>query len=186
MHNERNELYGTVSDKTLTYSGTTITGGTLKIQVIQVQASSAALCDSITNGTYVEVKGTLSNGVLTATRMEFDGSASGGYSEDWSDTDGLRHRTLSTPGTPTALQAARSFEMYGALSCSAVNEGCTLTRGGIAYTADMLSASWGGHQPITNGYVEAKGYLTGTGTTFKVSKIESKDRHYDAGHGADD
>jgi hypothetical protein len=48
----------------------------------------------------------------------------------------------------------------------------------------MSAARWGKHQPVTNGYVEAKGYLTGN--TFKVSKIESKDRRYGAGHGDDD
>ena len=186
VHNERNELYGAVSDKALTYSGATVTGCTLKIQGIQVQASSAALCTSIANGTYVEAKGTLNNGALTATKIEFEGGQSNGYSDDWNDndSDGLHHRSLSTLSTPTELQASRSFEMYGSLSCSAVNVGCTLTRGAITYTADMSTARWDEHQPITSGYVEAKGYLTGT--TFKVSKIESKDRRYGTGNGDDD
>jgi hypothetical protein len=186
VHNERNELYGAVSDKALTYSGATVTGCTLKIQGIQVQASSPSLCASIANGTYVEAKGTLSNGVLTATKIEFEGGQSNGYSDDWNDndSDGLHHRSLSTLSTPTELQASRSFEMYGSLNCSAVNVGCTLTRGAITYTADMATARWDEHQPITSGYVEAKGYLTGN--TFKVSKIESKDRRYGTGHGDDD
>jgi len=186
VHNERNELYGAVSDKALTYSGATVTGCTLKIQGIQVQASSPSLCASIANGTYVEAKGTLNNGVLTATKIEFEGGQSDGYSDDWNDndSDGLHHRSLSTLSTPTELQASRSFEMYGSLSCSAVNVGCTLTRGAITYTADMSTARWDEHQPITSGYVEAKGYLTGN--TFKVSKIESKDRRYGTGHGDDD
>lgn len=186
IHNERNELYGAVSDKTLIYSGVNVTGCTLKVQGIQVQASSAVLCASITNGTYVEAKGMLSNGVLNATKIEFEGSQSNGYSDDWHDTDsdGLHHRSLSTLSTATELQSARSFEMYGSLSCSAVNVGCTLTRGAITYTADMSTARWDEHQPITTGYVEAKGYLTGN--TFKVSKIESKDRRYGSGHGDDD
>jgi hypothetical protein len=157
-----------------------------KIQGIQVQASSAALCASITNGTYVEAKGTLSNGVLVATKIEFEGGQSNGYSDDWNDndSDGLHHRSLSTLSTPTELQTSRSFEMYASLSCSAVNVGCTLTRGASVYTADMSSAYWDEHQPIISGYVEAKGYLTGN--TFKVSKIESKDRRYGTGHGDDD
>ena len=186
VHNERNELYGAVSDKALTYSGATVTGCTLKIQGIQVQASSPSLCASIANGTYVEAKGTLNNGVLTATKIEFEGGQSDGYSDDWNDndSDGLHHRSLSTLSTPTELQASRSFEMYGSLSCSAVNVGCTLTRGAITYTADMSTARWDEHQPITSGYVEAKGYLTGN--TFKVSKIESKDRRYGTGQGDDD
>ncbi|PQA79862.1 hypothetical protein C5F52_27895 [Limnohabitans sp. TS-CS-82] len=186
VHNERNELYGAVSEKSLISNGGNVTGCTLKVQGIQVQATSAALCASIINGTYVEAKGTLTNGVLNATKIEFEGSQANGYSDDWNDndSDGLHHRSLSTLSTPTELQVSRSFEMYGALSCSAVNVGCTLTRGAITYSADMSTARWDEHQAITNGYVEAKGYLTGN--TFKVIKIESKDRRYGAGHGDDD
>jgi hypothetical protein len=186
VQNERNELYGAVSDKTLISNNGNITGCTLKVQGVQVQATSAALCTSITNGTYVEAKGTLNNGVLVATKIEFEGDHSNGYSADWddNDSDGLHHRSLSTLSTPNELQTSRSFEMYGALSCSDVNVGCTLTRGAIIYTADMSAARWDEHQPVTSGYVEAKGYLTGN--TFKVSKIESKDRRYGAGHGDDD
>lgn len=186
VHNERNELYGAVSDKALTYNGTTVTGCTLKIQGIQVQASSALLCGSIANGTYVEAKGTLNNSVLTATRIEFESGQSDGYSDDWNDndSDGLHHRSLSSLNSPTELQASRSFEMYGALSCSAMNVGCTLTRGAVTYTADLSTARWDENWPITNGYVEAKGYLSGN--TFKVSKIESKDRRYGTGQGDDD
>ncbi len=186
VHSERNELYGAVSDKTLISNNGNVTGCTLKVQGIQVQASSPTLCASITNGTYVEAKGTLNNGVMAATKIEFEGGQSNGYSDDWNDndSDGLHHRSLSTLSTPTELQASRSFEMYGSLSCSAVNVDCTLTRGAITYTADMSTARWDEHQPITTGYVEAKGYLTGN--TFKVSKIESKDRRYGTGHGDDD
>jgi len=186
VHNERNELYGAVSDKTLISSGGNVTGCTLKIQGVQVQASSPSLCANLANGTYVEAKGTLSDGVLAATKIEFEGNPSQGYSEDWrdNDSDGLHHRSLSALSTPNELQASRSFEMYGALSCSGVNVGCTLTRGAVTYTADMSTARWDGHQPITSGYVEAKGYLTGN--TFKISKVESKDRRYGAGHGDDD
>ena len=179
---ERNELYGAVSGK-----ATTSNGCTFNIQGIQVQVINAlSLCTSITDGTYVEAKGTLSNGALSATNIQFEGSQSNGYSDDLNDTDhdGLRYRNLSTLSTSSELQASRSFEMYGSLSCSAVNTGCTLTRGAIAYTADMSSAYWDEHQPITSGYVEAKGYLTGN--TFKVSKIEAKDRRYDPGYGDDD
>ena len=186
VHNERNELYGAVSDKTLISSGGNVTGCTLKVQGIQVQASSPALCASLANGTYVEAKGTLSNGVLTATKIEFEGSQSNGYAADWNDndSDGLHHRSLSTLSTPTELQTSRSFEMYGTLSCSAVNVGCTLTSGTVTYTADMLTARWDDHQSRVSGYVEAKGYLTGN--TFKVSKIESKDRRDGSGYGDDD
>ena len=174
---ERNELYGAVSGKAAAGNNCTF-----HIQGIQVQVSNAlSLCTSITDGTYVEAKGTLSNGVLNSTNIQFVGSPSNGYSDDLNDAngDGLRYRNLSTLSTSTELQASRSFEMYGELSCSAVNTGCTLTRGAITYTADMSSAYWGGSQSIVNGYVGAQGYLTGN--TFKVSKIESKDRRYVTG-----
>lgn len=184
--NERNELYGAVSEKAATSSGGIVTGCTFRIQGIQVQASSAALCDSIANGTYVEAKGILRNGVLNSTRIEFEGSTSNGYSDDWndSDSDGLHHRNLSALNTATELEATRSFEIYGALSCSALNVDCTLTRGAVTYTADMSTARWDDYPSIVNGYVEAKGYLTGN--TFKVIKIEAKNRRYGSGHGDDD
>jgi hypothetical protein len=128
----------------------------------------------------------LSNGVLNATKIEFEGSASNSYSDDWndSDRDGLHHRNLSTLNSASELQANRSFEIYGELRCSALNVGCTLIRGAVTYTADMSTARWDDYQSIVNGYVEAKGYLTGN--TFKVIKIEAKDRRYGSGHGDDD
>ena len=186
VHSERNELYGAVSDKVLITSGATVTGCTLTVQGVQVRASSAALCDSIVNGTYVEVKGSLSNGVLMATKIEFEGTPGNAYSDDWndSDSDGLHHRNLASLSTPIERQSSRSFELYGSLSCSAINVGCTLTRGAVTYTADLSTANWDEHQPTTSGYVEAKGYLSGN--TFKVIKIESKNRRYGTGHGDDD
>ncbi len=186
VHSERNELYGAVSDKVLTTNGATVTGCTLTVQGIQVRASNATLCNSIVNGSYVEVKGSLSNGVLTATKIEFEGTPGIGYSDDWndSDSDGLHHRSLTVLNTATERQSSRSFELYGSLSCSSVNVGCTLTRGAVTYTADMSTANWDEHLPTTSGYVEAKGYLTGN--TFKVIKIESKNRRYGTGHGDDD
>ncbi len=186
VHEERNELYGVVSDKVLTYNGATVTGCTLKIQGIQVQANSPVLCTNISNGTYVEAKGALSNGVLNARKIEFEGNQVNGYSDDWNDndSDGLHHRSLSTLSTSAEIQSSRSFEIYGTLSCSALNVGCTLTRGSVTYTADMSTARWDDQQSVLNGYVEAKGYLTGN--TFKVLKIESKNRRYGHGQGDDD
>jgi hypothetical protein len=186
VHNERNEVYGAVSEKTLISSGGNVTGCTLKVQGIEVQATSASLCANISNGTYIEIKGTLNNGVLAATKIEFEGSQLNSYSDDWNDidADGLHHRSLSTLGTPTELQATRSFEMYASLSCTAVNVGCTLTRGATTYTADMSTARWDDNQSIVSGYVETKGYLSDG--TFKVIKIESKNRRYGYGYGDDD
>lgn len=186
LRNERNELFGIVSDKVLTASGATVTGCTFKIQGIQVQASSSTLCANLSLGTYVEVKGVLNNGVLSATNVAFESTQSNGYSDDLNDadSDGLRHRSLSALSTATERTSARSFELYGSLSCTAVNVGCTLTRGAVTYTADMSSAYWNEGAPIANGFVEAKGYLTSN--TFKVGKIESKDRRFGTGRGDDD
>lgn len=48
----------------------------------------------------------------------------------------------------------------------------------------MSTARWDHNQSIVSGYVETKGYLTGN--TFKVIKIESKNRRYSHGGGDDD
>lgn len=159
------------------------TGAVTDLTALNNQAVELA---RLANGTWVEAKGMLSNGVLTATKIEFEGSQSNGCAADWNDndSDGLHHRSLSTLSTPTELQTSRSFEMYGTLSCSAANVGCTLTSGAVTYTADMLTARWDDHQSRVSGYVEAKGYLTGN--TFKVRKIESKDRRDGRGYGDDD
>jgi hypothetical protein len=62
--------------------------------------------------------------------------------------------------------------------------GCTLTRGATTYTADMSTARWDDNRSIVSGYVETKGYLSDG--TFKVIKIESKNRRYGYGYGDDD
>ncbi len=169
---ERNELYGMISDK-----ATTASACTFKVQGVPVQAISATLCASIADGDYVEAKGRIVNGVLDATRIEFEGQhRSADYSDDSNDSDhdGLRYQRLASPtsnnpANPTST--SRSFELYGDLSCAALNTACTLQSGTVRYSADLSSASWE-HDPIVSGFVEAKGYLSGS--SFKVLKIESK------------
>ncbi|MYZ51866.1 DUF5666 domain-containing protein [Malikia spinosa] len=169
---ERNELYGVISDKAMTASGCTF-----KVQSVPVQAVSAALCASITDGDYVEAKGMIVNGMLNATRIEFEGQhKTQDYSDDSndSDSDGLRYMSL-TPSTSnssaTPVNPLRSFEIYGNLNCSALNTACTLQSGTMLYNADLSSARWE-HSQIVSGFVEVKGYLSGS--SFKVVKIESK------------
>lgn len=169
---ERNELYGVISDQ-----ATSANGCTFKVQGVPVQATSTTLCASIADGDYVEAKGRIVNGVLNATRIEFEGQhRRTDYSDDSNDSDhdGLRYRRLAPPtsndpATPAA--PSRSFELYGNLSCSALNTACTLQSGTVSYSADLGSATWE-HGPVVSGFVEAKGYLSGS--SFKVVKIESK------------
>lgn len=172
---EANELYGMVS-------GLTSTGGSCSMQVQGVPStlSSSTLCASIQNGDYVEVKGVLSNGALTAYRVEFK-TAGGdrslnGYVDDENDSDNdhLKYRrqfASTSSGSYYSDDSASSYEIYGTLSaCSGST--CTLTSNGSALTADLTTAYWE-HGAVTSGWVEAKGYMT-SANTFKVTKIEAK------------
>ena len=179
--NEVNELYGMVSSLT-----TTVAGCTLQVQGIPTSLTSAALCTSIQNGDYVEVKGLLSNGMLAASRLEFK-SAGGdrslpGYSDDSNDSDGdhLKYSRLLTatsssssnsPSSRYTSESSASYEIYGMLSQCAAST-CTLTSNGTVLIADLSTATWE-HGAVTSGWVEAKGYMS-SATAFKVTKIESK------------
>ena len=178
--NEVNELYGMVSG--LTPYGT---GCTLQVQGVPTSLTSAALCASIKNGDYIEVKGLLADGTLAAYRVEFrtaggDRDLSGsGYSDDLNDRDGddLKYSRQVTPTSSSSSSSAReesfsSYELYGMLSNCSANT-CTLTSNGIAVAADLSTAYWEHGYSVTSGWVEAKGYMTAT-NTFKVTKIEPK------------
>ncbi len=65
---ERNELYGVIPD-----AAKSANGCTFKVQGVPVQATSTTLCASIADGDDVEAKGRIVNGVLDATRIEFEG-----------------------------------------------------------------------------------------------------------------
>jgi hypothetical protein len=178
--NEANELYGMVSSLT-----PTVAGCTLQVQGIPTSLASAALCTSIQNGDYVEVKGLLRNGMLAASRLEFK-SAGGdrslpGYSDDSNDSDGddLKYSRLLTatsssssnsPSSRYTSESSSSYEIYGTLQCAAST--CTLTSNGTVLVADLSTATWE-HGAVTSGWVEAKGYMS-SATGFKVTKIESK------------
>jgi hypothetical protein len=70
----KNEFYGSVSSKIIT-SGVT----TFVVQGVTVDASSAAITGgtlaSLANGNYVEVKGTLNNGIVNAITVEIKNSS---------------------------------------------------------------------------------------------------------------
>jgi len=175
IKNETNELYGMVSGLTSTGSGCS-----MQVQGVPTTLGSTALCASIQNGDYVEVKGLLVNGALNAYRVEFK-TAGGdrllnGYHDDANDNDhdGLKYsRQLTSTSSDSAYasNSASSYEIYGTLSNCTGNT-CTLTTNGTAVTADLSTAVWE-HGQVTSGLVEAKGYMA-SANTFKVSKIEPK------------
>ena len=175
---EANELYGMVSGLASTASGCS-----MQVQGVPTTLSSNTLCASIQNGDYVEVKGLLANGSLTAYRVEFKTSGTdrtlNGYHDDENDSDGdhLRYRRQLTTAVSASTESgasASSYEIYGILSnCSGSN--CSLSSNGTVLTADLSTAFWE-HGQVTSGLVEVKGYMT-SASTFKVIKIESKSGH---------
>lgn len=174
VETEENELYGVVANwQQPTGPGTACT---FQVQGIPVSVSSGTLCDAIKDGDYVEAKGLLSNGTLTAYRVEFktsDGRPLVGYHDDSSDSD---HDDLKYTNIVSGTTAGTgSYEVYGTLSsCTPVGTptSCSLTVNGTTYTADLSTAVWE-HGAVTSGLVEAKGYMTAP-DAFKVTKIESK------------
>lgn len=175
LQNEVNELYGMVSN--LTQNGSSCS---MQVQGVPTTLSSATLCASIQNGDYVEVKGLLVNGSLTAYRVEFK-TAGGdrtlnGYVDDENDSnhDNLKYRrqyASTNAGSYYSSDSHSSYEIYGTLSaCSGST--CTLTSGGNVLTVDLSTAYWE-HGQVSSGFVEAKGYMTSS-NTFKATKIESK------------
>jgi Domain of unknown function (DUF5666) len=189
VSNEVNELYGMVSNLTqLTQSTSTSPACSLQVQGVPTTLVSPTLCAAIQNGDYVEVKGVLSNGALTAHRLEFKTSGgdrtlanSNTYSDDVNDTnsDGLKYSrrlnstTNSSSSSSGSSDSGYSYEIYGTLACtSATSSSCALTSNGTSYTADLSTAIWE-HGTVTSGLVEVKGYMT-TSSVFKVVKAESK------------
>ena len=175
---EANELYGMVSGLASTASGCS-----MQVQGVPTTLSSRALCASIQNGDYVEVKGLLANGSLTAYRVEFKTAGTdrtlNGYQDDENDSDGdhLKYRrqlTSTVSGSAGSGSGASSYEIYGILNnCSGST--CSLDSNGTVLTADLSTAFWE-HGQVSSGLVEAKGYMT-SASTFKVTKIESKSGH---------
>lgn len=175
LQNEVNELYGMVSSLAQTGSSCT-----MQVQGVPTTLSSATLCTSIQNGDYVEVKGLLANGSLTAYRVEFK-TAGGdrtlnGYIDDENDSnhDNLKYRrqyASTNAGGYYSSDSQASYEIYGTLSaCSGST--CTLTSSGNILTVDLSAAYWE-HRQVSSGLVEAKGYMTSS-NTFRVTKIEAK------------
>jgi hypothetical protein len=150
----KNEFYGAVSGKN---------GNTFVVQGITVDASAATFSGGtlagLANGDYVEVKGSLNNGSLTAVKVEV--------------------KNTSNASSSGAFAGAK-FEVYGTVSSwTAVGNTFTLTAlnsaGGV-YTALASSATIAG--TVANGsVVEAKGYLDGN-QQFVITKLEVKDPNF--------
>jgi hypothetical protein len=110
----------------------------------------------------------------------------GGYSDDANDNDhdDLKYSRLISTSTGTVTgaytpvyssESSSSYEIYGTLN-NCVGSSCTLNSNGVAITIDISTAIWEHAYVVTNGAVEAKGYMTAN-NVFKVTKIESKNRH---------
>ncbi|MBC3883826.1 DUF5666 domain-containing protein [Undibacterium griseum] len=156
--NYQHELYGVVTNF--------VSLSSFKVQGVPVDASKARFefgLSNLANNVYVEVKGTLQNGVLVATKIELKG-------ETTAATNGN--------GNPSSDQSSgnRSFEIYGVLSCTSYPASCTLQHGLTTLQANLSAAVWadgGQYQAGTKMFVEVKGYLDAKGV-FQVSKIEAK------------
>lgn len=172
VHNEVNELYGMVSELTSNSSS----GCSMQVQGVPVTLANANLCSALRNGDYVEVKGMLVNGAITAYRVEFKTAGEdrtiNGYQDDDhdSDHDGVKYHRQLTQSSAGSTSSG-TYEVYGTLACTSTST-CTLTVNGTSWIADLSSAYWE-HGQVSSGFVEAKGYMS-AGNTFKVIKIESK------------
>lgn len=145
------ELYGAVSN---------LSGSNFTVQGINVNASSAYFpygsVASLSNGAFVEVKGSYANSALNASKVEIK-SASGSNASN-----------------------GRVFEMYGQVNgWTGVSDVFTLTRLGATYSAQTSSNTRFKYGTPTNGsYVEAKGYMD-SNNVFQIIKLELKSGYHD-------
>jgi hypothetical protein len=108
----------------------------------------------------------------------------GGYSDDSNDDDhdDLKYSRLISTSTGTGTytpvyssESSSSYEIYGTLN-NCVGSSCTMNSNGVVITMDISTAIWEHGYVVTNGAVEAKGYMIAN-NIFKVTKIESKNGH---------
>ena len=139
----RNELYGAVSN---------LVGSSMTVQGVQVDVSQAYFergsLGTLTNGAYVEVKGVLNAGVMTASKIEV--------------------KSYSATGAGTR------FEVYGTVS-NWSGSGFTLSTGNTTYNALLSNQTYVDYEhgaPGNGSFVEVKGYMQGT--DFVVVKLEVK------------
>jgi hypothetical protein len=146
-----NEFYGAVSN---------LSGSTFTVQGVNVNASSAYFpvgsVANLSNGSFVEVKGSYVSGTLNATKVE------------------IKYASNSN------ASSGRVFEMYGQVSgWSGVNSTFNLTRLGVTYTAQTSTNTRFKYGTPSNGsYVEVKGYMDAN-NIFQVIKLELKNGYHD-------
>lgn len=146
-----NEFYGAVSS---------LNGNSFSVQGVTVNASSAYFpygsAASLSNGTFVEVKGNYVNGTLNATKVEIKSASTSNAS------------------------SGRVFEMYGQVSgWAGLNSTFSLSRLGITYTAQTSANTRFKYGTPNNGsYVEVKGYMD-SNNIFQVIKLELKNGYQD-------
>ena len=147
----KNEFYGAVSG---------LSGNTFVVQGVTIDTSTATFTGgtlaSIANGTYVEVKGTLSSGTLTAVNVEIKNA---------------------TNASSTGTFGGAKFEVYGTVSSwTGLGNTFTITAfnaAGKTYTALASSAVISG-TVANSSVIEAKGYLD-SNQQFVITKLEVKD-----------
>ncbi|BDU51821.1 DUF5666 domain-containing protein [Limnohabitans sp. INBF002] len=146
-----NEFYGAVSN---------LSGSTFTVQGVNVNAGSAYFPNgsaaNLSNGSFVEVKGSYVDGTLNATKVEIKYASSSNAS------------------------SGRVFEMYGQVGgWSGVNSVFSLTRFGVVYTAQTsANTRFKYGTPTTGSYVEVKGYMDAN-NVFQVIKLELKNGYHD-------
>ena len=152
-----NELFGPVAS---------LSGSTFSVQGVLVNSANAYWANgslsSLQNGSYVEVKGAMSNGQLLASKIEIKTSTSANNDD---------HDSSTLHGS--------QFEIYGAVSnWTSQTSAFSLTSRGTVYAAQNVAQLRFEHGlPVNGSYVEAKGYMQGS--TFMVVKLEVKNGYHD-------
>lgn len=155
QHSYQNELYGAVSG---------VRGSSFSVQGVSVDASNAYFpvgnASALTNGSFVEIKGNYNAGVLVATKVEIKSSVGSNSNNN--------------------AGVGRVFEMYGQVNnWQDINSSFTITRAGMAYTAQTVAAArLKNGTPSNASFVEAKGYMDAN-SVFQVIKLEIKNFDHD-------
>jgi len=181
--NYRQELYGTIS-------GYTAGGNTFTVQGVTVKVDSATRYEygysTLTNNTYLEVKGVLDNGAVLASKIDVKGATASSSGSGNSGVD-AKSNTSSSVGASVVDQAkgndglssgGSSFEVYGTLTCGNYPASCSIAvSAGNTLNTNLSAAAWstehGGFVVGAALAVEAKGYLDAAGV-YQVTKIERK------------
>jgi hypothetical protein len=152
-----NELFGPVAS---------LSGSTFNVQGVPVNSTNAYWANgslsSLQNGSYVEVKGAMSNGQLLASKIEIKTTTSANNDD---------HDSSTLHGS--------QFEIYGSISnWTSQTSAFSLTSRGTVYAAQNVAQVRFEHGlPVNGSYVEAKGYMQGS--TFMVVKLEVKNGYHD-------